>query len=109
MTRRVGSFGDSLVRRSLSAFLDLLGKRLKGLAAQPLQQPPSCPEDWLVDRLVHTAGLHRDDVLALTSEQAVDAWTAHVNPTTMSSPNAGTPSLLASTPGVPRRCARTRR
>ena len=78
MTQRVGSLGDSPVRRSLSAVLDQLGKRAKGLAAQPPQQPPSCPEDWLVDRLVHTAGMDRDDVLALTSEQAVDAWTAHV-------------------------------
>ena len=103
MTQRVGSLGDSLVRRSLSAVLEQLGKRARGFAAQPLQQPPSCPEDWLVDRLVHTAGLDRDDVLALTSEQAVDAWTAHVNPTTMTAPNAGTPSHLASTPGVPRR------
>jgi mRNA interferase RelE/StbE len=31
-----------------------------------------------VDRLVHTAGLDRDQVLAMTSEQAVDAWTEHI-------------------------------
>ena len=78
MTQRVASLGDSPVRRSLSAVLDELGKRAKGLAARPPQQAPSRPEDWLVDRLVHTAGLNRDDVLAMTSEQAVDAWTAHI-------------------------------
>lgn len=78
MTQRVASLGDSPVRRSLAAVLDQLGKRAKGLAAQPPQQAPSRPEDWLVDRLVHTAGLERDDVVAMTSEQAVDAWTAHV-------------------------------
>ena len=55
-----------------------LGKRAKGLTSQSPQQAPSRPEDWLVDRLVHTAGMDRDDVLAMTSEQAVDAWTAHV-------------------------------
>ena len=78
MTQRVGSLGDSPVRRPLSAILDQLGKRAKGLAAQPPQQPPSGPEAWLVDRLVHTAGMDRNDVVVMTSEQAVDAWTVHV-------------------------------
>lgn len=78
MTGRVDSLGDSPVRRSLAAVLDELGKRVTGLAAQPPHQAPSRPEDWLVDRLVYTAGLNRDDVLAMTSEQAVDAWTAHI-------------------------------
>lgn len=78
MTERVASLGDSPVRRSLAAILDELGSRAKGLQAQPVQQPHSRPEGWLVDRLVHTAGLDRGDVLAMTSEQAVDAWTAHI-------------------------------
>ena len=78
MTERVASLGDSPVRRSLADILDELGKRAKGLRAQPVHQPPSQPEAWLVDRLVHTAGLRRGDILAMTSEQAVDAWTAHI-------------------------------
>lgn len=78
MRQRVASLGDSPVRRSLSAVLDELGKRAKGLAAQPPQPAPSRPEEWLVDRLVHTAGMNRETVLAMTSEQAVDAWTAHI-------------------------------
>ncbi len=78
MTDRVPSLGDSPVRRSLADNLEELGKRAKGLRAQPVQQPPSRPEGWLVDRLVHTADLDRRDVLAMTSEQAVDAWTAYI-------------------------------
>ena len=69
MTQRVASLGDSPVRRSLSAVVDELGQRAKGVAAQPPQKAPSRAEDWLVDRLVHTAGMNRDDVLAMTSER----------------------------------------
>lgn len=78
MTQRVASLGDSPVRRSLSAILDELGKRAKGLQATPVAPAPPGPEPWLIDRLVHTAGLDRDAVLAMTSEQAVDAWTDHI-------------------------------
>ncbi len=78
MNQRVSSLGDSPVRRSLSAILDELGRRAKGLQATPVTVAPSRPEPWLVERLVHTAGLDRDLVLAMTSEQAVDAWTTHI-------------------------------
>lgn len=78
MSGRVASLGDSPVRRSLAAILDELGTRAKGLQAKPVTRAPPRPERWLVDRLVHTAGLDRDEVLAMTSEQAVDAWTAHI-------------------------------
>lgn len=44
LTQRVGSLGDSPVRRSLSAVLDQLGKRPKGLAAQPRSSPPHVPK-----------------------------------------------------------------
>jgi mRNA interferase RelE/StbE len=78
MTERVASLGDSPVRRSMADILGELGKRVKGLPAQPVHEPPSRPEAWLVDRLVHTAGLRRNDALSMSSEQAVDAWTAHI-------------------------------
>lgn len=78
MTDRVASLGDSPVRRSLSAILGELGRRAKGLQATPMAVAPSRPEPWLVERLVHTAGLDRDQVVAMTSEQAVDAWTEHI-------------------------------
>ncbi len=78
MTHRVASLGDTPVRRSLSAILDELGRRAKGAPAKPVAPAPPGPEPWLVDRLVHTAGLDREAVLAMTSEQAVDAWTDHI-------------------------------
>jgi len=79
MDARVATLGDTPVRRSLAAIIDELGKRAKGLRATPPPEPPSAPESWLVDRLVHSAGLAREDVRAMTSEQAVDAWTEHVS------------------------------
>lgn len=78
MTDRVASLPDSPVRHSFAAVLADLGKRAKGLEASQPMQAPSGPEVWLVERLVHAAGLDRDEVHAMTSEQAVDAWTAHV-------------------------------
>lgn len=78
MSQRVASLSDSPVRRSLAAILDEFGKGAKGLQAKPAAEAPSPPERWLVDRLVHTAGMDRDNVLAMTSEQAVDAWTEYI-------------------------------
>lgn len=78
MTRRVRSLGDTPLRRSLSAILDDLSTLAKGVSAPPPAEPPARPEQWLVDRLVHTAGLDLGTVLAMTSEQAVDAWTDHI-------------------------------
>jgi len=78
MTVRVATLPDSPVRRSLYAVLAELGRRARGLEATPPLEAPSRPEAWLVDRLVHTAGLDREKVLAMSSEQAVDAWTAHI-------------------------------
>lgn len=75
MERRVASLGATPVRRSLEAIVGKLGRVAKGVEVTPVAVAPSAPEVWLVDRLVHTAGLDRDQVLAMTSEQAVDAWT----------------------------------
>lgn len=78
MASRLASLADSPVRRSLYAVVERLGPRAKDIAPRPPQQPPTRAEPWLVDRLVHTAGWDREDVEAMTSEQAVDAWTAHM-------------------------------
>ncbi|WP_019877804.1 type II toxin-antitoxin system RelE family toxin [Sporichthya polymorpha] len=75
MERRVASLGESPVRRSLEAIVGDLGKAARAVEVSPVAAAPSAPESWLVDRLVHTAGLRRAEVLAMTSEQAVDAWT----------------------------------
>lgn len=78
MTRRVATLADAPVRRSLSDIIEQLGRRAKGLEAQAVATPRSAPEQWLVDRLVHTAGMDSAEVLAMTSEEAVDAWTAYI-------------------------------
>lgn len=75
MERRVASLGDTPVRRSLEAIVGELGKPAKAVQITPVAVAPSAPEPWLVERLVHTASLDRNEVLAMTSEQAVDAWT----------------------------------
>ncbi len=78
MTDRVASLGDTPLRRSLAAIIDDLGNRAKGVTAQPPKTPVGRPEQWLIDRLIHTAGLAPGSVLTMTSEQAVDAWTDHI-------------------------------
>lgn len=78
MERRLDTLGDAPVRRSLEQIVGELGKRAKGVTPATVLAPASPPEPWLVERLVHTAGLNRDHVLAMTSEQAVDAWTAYI-------------------------------
>jgi mRNA interferase RelE/StbE len=78
MTARVATLADTPVRRSLSDIIEQLGRRAKGLAATAVAAPRSEPEQWLVDRLVHTAGMQAAEVLAMTSEEAVDAWTAYI-------------------------------
>lgn len=79
MDRRVAALGNTPVRRSLQAAVGQLGARAKGVGPTPATIPASPPEGWLVERLVHTAGLDRDAVLAMTSEQAVDAWTDFIS------------------------------
>ncbi|MGQ0466456.1 MAG: type II toxin-antitoxin system RelE family toxin [Sporichthyaceae bacterium] len=78
MERRVAALGDTPVRRSLEAVVGELGKAARTVQVRPVAVPPSAPEPWLVDRLVHTAGMDRAEVLTMTSEEAVDAWTAFV-------------------------------
>ena len=79
MERRVSSLGDTPVRKSLEAVVGELGTRAKDVRPTPVTVAPSVPEGWLVERLVHTAGLDRNEVLAMTSEQAVDAWTDFIS------------------------------
>jgi mRNA interferase RelE/StbE len=79
MERRIAVLGDSPVRKTLEAVVAGLGTRAKDIRPTPVAVVPSAPEAWLVDRLVHTAGMDRDEVLTMTSEQAVDAWTDFVS------------------------------
>ncbi len=74
MVTRVDELPDGRVRRSLADVVEQLGKRAKSLRARPPFTPPARVQGWLVERLVHTAGMDRSAVEAMTSEQAVDAW-----------------------------------
>lgn len=74
MVTRVDQLPDGRVRRSLSDVVERLGKRAKSLRPRRPFTPPVRVEGWLVERLVHTAGMDRSVVAAMTSEQAVDAW-----------------------------------
>ena len=76
MTARLAAAPSSPALRSLAAVVEALGRRARKVAAQPPFTPPGAPEPWLVDRLVHTVGMDRDAILSMTSEQAVDVWTA---------------------------------
>lgn len=78
MADRVAAMPDVPVRRPLSEVVQQLGKRARGLEPKPAAIVPAKPEPWLVDRLVHTAGLDAESVGDMTSEEAVDAWTAYM-------------------------------
>ncbi len=73
MVTRVDDLPSGWIRRSLSEVVTQLGKRAKGLRARPPFTPPVGVEEWLVERLVHTAGMDRSAVEVMTSEQALDA------------------------------------
>jgi mRNA interferase RelE/StbE len=78
MRSRLATLPDNPARQSLHAVLQRLGSRTTGVQARRPPAAPAAPEQWLVDRLVHTAGLRRADVAAMTGEEAVDAWTAYM-------------------------------
>lgn len=77
MTTRIAQMGDSPVRTSLEKAIRTLGAAA-AVSATPPAVLVSPPEPWLVDRLVYTAGIDRDRVQAMSSEQAVDAWTDYI-------------------------------
>lgn len=78
VVERARTLGNSPVRTSLEKVIADLGKAAKGIQARPVAQAPTRAEPWLVERLVHTAGIPRDQVEAMSSEEAVDAWTTHM-------------------------------
>ena len=77
MNDRLAAAPSTPAMQSLASVIEALGRRAGGVVAQQPYEAPSRPEQWLVDRLVHTAGLARETVEAMTSEQAVDAWTEY--------------------------------
>lgn len=75
MADRVASLPKSPPTLALAEVIDRLGKAATAIqtARETFAEPVP---DWLVNRLVHTAGLARADVERMTLEEAVDAWTA---------------------------------
>jgi mRNA interferase RelE/StbE len=66
---------------TLARLSDVIGRlgRLGGaviIDEAPVREPVP---DWLAQRLVHTAGVPREHVAALSLEQAVDLWTAYIS------------------------------
>jgi mRNA interferase RelE/StbE len=63
----------------LADLLERLGRVPQGTATpDPAVRREPVP-DWLAERLVHTAGMAREDVAALDLPTAVDAWTSFVS------------------------------
>jgi len=75
MADRVASLPTSPPTLALAEVIDRLGKAATAIQAARETSAEPVPE-WLVNRLVHTAGLGRADVERMTLEEAVDAWTA---------------------------------
>ena len=74
MADRVASLPASPPTHALADVIERLGKATTVIQAARENRAEPVP-DWLVNRLVHTAGLARTDVEHMTLEEAVDAWT----------------------------------
>jgi mRNA interferase RelE/StbE len=74
MAARVTAMPDSPRTVALAEVIERFGKLRAGItpASQPVKEElPS----WLIDQLVHAAGLRREAVENMTLKEAVDAWT----------------------------------
>ena len=78
-TARVRGAGkDRPEAATLATVLELLGAMTKDVV---IDQPPARDPvpSWLAERLIHTAGMAREDVAALDLQQAVDLWTEYIS------------------------------
>jgi mRNA interferase RelE/StbE len=75
MSARLAAAPKTPSLKSLSAVVEALGRRGGNIVPRRPYEAPAAPPPWLVERLLHTVGLDRADVLQMTLEQAVDAWT----------------------------------
>ncbi len=74
MTARVAAMPKNPGTVALAEVIERFGKLRTGITPA---SPPANEElpSWLVDQLVHTAGLRHEVVEAMTLKEAVDAWT----------------------------------
>lgn len=75
MADRVATLPESPPTLALAEVIARLGKAATAIQAAREAAAEPVPE-WLVTRLVHTAGCNRADVERMSLEDAVDAWTA---------------------------------
>ncbi|MFD4676335.1 hypothetical protein ACFWNN_41900 [Lentzea sp. NPDC058450] len=77
--------GENSTLAKLADVIGRLGRLAGGVTVEPVV-PKELVPDWLAQRLVHTAGIPREQVAALSLEQAVDLWTAFVSAPPRSEP-----------------------
>ncbi|HEY2670488.1 MAG TPA: type II toxin-antitoxin system mRNA interferase toxin, RelE/StbE family [Rugosimonospora sp.] len=63
---------------SLADVLERLGRAAAGISVPTPVYVEPVP-DWLAQRLIHSAGMAREDVAAMDLQAAVDAWTNFVS------------------------------
>lgn len=73
LNARVGRLPDTPRTQSLVDVIDVLGRAADDITATRQPNPEPVPV-WLVDRLVRVARMERDDVVAMSPEDAMVAW-----------------------------------
>jgi mRNA interferase RelE/StbE len=77
MTERVEQLPDTPQTQALADVIHALGRSAGDISATRQPTTEVVPE-WLVDRLVHTAGMTRADVEAMAPEEAMQTWEAFI-------------------------------
>jgi len=77
MTRRVTTLPKNPQTIALSDVIESLGRTSMGLRAPEQKRREPVPE-WLLSRLVYTAGIARRDVESLDAEAAMELWERHI-------------------------------
>ncbi|MCB1017575.1 MAG: hypothetical protein KDB10_20985, partial [Acidimicrobiales bacterium] len=78
MEGRVADLPENPGSRALADVIATLGRTV-GAVDQAAREPAGEPvPQWLVERLVHTAGRDEDEVRAMDPEAAMEAWEAFI-------------------------------
>lgn len=74
---RVADLPANPTTRALRDVVEMLGKAARDIDAAPESDAEPVPQ-WLVDRLVHTAGFDEDLIRAMAPEAAMQRWEAFI-------------------------------
>jgi mRNA interferase RelE/StbE len=77
MTRRVATLPKNPQTIALGDVIESLGRTAMGLRAEEQQRREPLPE-WLLSRLVYTAGFARREVESLDGEAAMELWERYI-------------------------------